>query len=86
MEANNRPPGLSLLDTKIIKWDIPKNGICLLKMFGSISYGLVVILRSSVQVHKYHYVEREQQTKQASMCHTMMLQRHYPNLLPTLVI
>lgn len=86
MEASNRPPGLSLLDTKIIKWDIPKNGICLLKMFGSISYGLVVILRSSIQVHKYHYVEMEQQTKQASMCHTMMLQQHYPNLLPTLVI
>jgi len=86
MEANNRPPSLSLLDTKIIKWDIPKNGICLLKMFGSMSCRLVVILRSSIQVHKYHYVEREPQTTQASMCHTMMLQQHYPNLLPTLVI
>jgi len=29
MEANNKPPQLSLLDTKIIKRDIPKNGICL---------------------------------------------------------
>jgi hypothetical protein len=42
--------------------------------------------RSSIQVHKYHYVEREPQTTQASMCHTMMLQQHYPNLLSTLVI
>jgi hypothetical protein len=79
MEASNKPLGLSLLDTKIIKWDIPKNEICLLEMFGSISYGLVVILRSNIQVHKYHYVEREPQTKQVYMCHTMMLQ----NIIPT---
>ncbi len=56
------------------------------KMFGTMSYGLVVILQSSIQIRKYHYVEREPQTTQASMCHTMMLQQHYPNLLPTLVI
>jgi len=50
------------------------------------NYGLVVILRSSIQIRKYHYVKREPQTTQASVCHTMMLQQHYPNLLPTLVI
>jgi len=40
----NGPLGLNPLDTRVIQWDIPKDGICLLELFGSISFGLIVIL------------------------------------------
>jgi hypothetical protein len=44
MNLGNEPLGLSPLDTKVIQWDIPKDRICLLELFGGISYGLVAIL------------------------------------------
>jgi hypothetical protein len=44
VKLGNGPPGSSPLDIKIIQWDIPKDGICLLEMSGGINYGLVTIL------------------------------------------
>jgi len=44
VNLGNRPLGLNPLDTKVIQWDIPKDGICLLELFGGISFGLVTIL------------------------------------------
>jgi hypothetical protein len=35
----NGPPSLSPLDTSVIQWDIPKDGICLLELFGGITSG-----------------------------------------------
>ncbi len=35
---------LSPLDTRVIKWDIPKDGICLLELFRGINSRLVVVL------------------------------------------
>ncbi len=86
MNLGNGPLGLSLLDTKVILWDIPKDGICLLKLFGGISYGLTVVLQSGIMVRRYHYVEKDAQARQASMWHVMMLQQRYPHLLPTSAI
>jgi hypothetical protein len=71
MDASNEPLGFCSLDTKIIQWDIPKDVICLLKLFKCISFGLTMVLKSSIQVCKYHYLERDPQAKQASMCHIM---------------
>jgi len=83
-EANHtKCPGLNPLDTKVIQWDIPKDGICLLELFGSISFKLSTFLQSCILVRKYHYVEKDPQAKQASMWHVMMLQQRYPHLLPT---
>jgi hypothetical protein len=86
MDVNNGPPSLSPLYTKIFQWDIPKDGICLLKSFGNINLGLATILQSRILVRKYHYVEKDPQAKEASMWHVMMLQQKYPHLLPTLAI
>jgi hypothetical protein len=44
MNVGNGPLSLSPLDTKVIQWDIPKDEICLLQLFGSINYGLIAIL------------------------------------------
>jgi hypothetical protein len=44
MNLDNGPPSLSPLDIKVIQWDIPKDGICLLKLFGGISSGLTIVL------------------------------------------
>jgi hypothetical protein len=35
---------LSPLDIEVIQWDIPKDGICLLELFGGINFGLAIIL------------------------------------------
>jgi hypothetical protein len=35
------------LDTRVIEWNIPKDGICL-EFFGGNSFGLVVVLYSSI--------------------------------------
>jgi hypothetical protein len=44
-EANHtKCLGLSPLGTKVIQWDIPKDGICLLELFGSISLKLSTFL------------------------------------------
>jgi len=40
----NGPLGLNPLDTRVIQWDIPKDGICLLELFGAISFELAAIL------------------------------------------
>ncbi len=37
VNLGNGPLGLNPLDIKIIKWDIPKDGICLLELFGGVS-------------------------------------------------
>jgi hypothetical protein len=74
MNVGNGPPSLSPLDTKVIQQDIPKDGICLLELFGGINFGLVTILRFDILVQKYHYVQKDPQPKQASMWHVMMLQ------------
>jgi hypothetical protein len=42
MDVSNGPQGLNPLDTKIIQWDIPNDGICLL---GGISFILIAILQ-----------------------------------------
>jgi hypothetical protein len=44
VHVDNGPPGLSPLDTKVIQWDIPKDGICLFELFGGISFGLGIII------------------------------------------
>jgi hypothetical protein len=36
VNLGNRPLGISPLDTKAIQWDIPKDGIYLLELFGGI--------------------------------------------------
>jgi len=67
VNLGNGPPCLSPLDTKVIYWDIPKHGICLLKLFGGIGFKLVVVLQSSILVQRYHYVKKDSQAKQTSM-------------------
>jgi len=44
VDLGNGCLGLNPLDTKVIQWDIPKDGICLLELFGGISFGLAAIL------------------------------------------
>jgi hypothetical protein len=44
MDVGNGLPRLNPLDIKVIKWDIPNDGIRLLKLFIRISYGLVAML------------------------------------------
>jgi hypothetical protein len=44
MNLGNVPLGLSPLDTRVIHWDIPKDGIPLLELFKSISFGLTIVL------------------------------------------
>jgi hypothetical protein len=39
VNLGNGPPSLSPLDTRVIQWDIPKDGICLFELFGSITSG-----------------------------------------------
>jgi hypothetical protein len=53
------PSNLSPLDIRVIEWDIPKDGICLLELFGGIGFGLVVVLYLSILVRRYHYVEKD---------------------------
>jgi hypothetical protein len=76
---------LSPLDIRVIQWHTPKDGMCILKLFGGINFKLVLILQLGIPIHWYHYVEWYPQTKQASICHVMMLQQH-PILLPTLIM
>ncbi len=86
MDVSNGPPSLSPSDTKIFQWDIPKDGICLLKLFGSINLGLATVLQLRILVWKCHYVEKDQQAREASMQCVMMLQQRYPHLLPSSAI
>ncbi len=44
VNLGNGPLGSNPLDTKVIQWDIPKDGICLLELFGGINFGLAAIL------------------------------------------
>jgi hypothetical protein len=69
----NGPQGLSPLATKVIHWDILKDGICILELFGGINFRLAIILQLGILVWKYQYVEKDPQAKQASMWHVMML-------------
>jgi hypothetical protein len=52
VHVNNGPPSLSPLDTKVIQWDILKNGICLLELFGGISFGLGKIIQFGILIRK----------------------------------
>jgi hypothetical protein len=38
MDAGNGPSKLSPLDTRVIQWDIPKDEIFLLELFGGINF------------------------------------------------
>jgi hypothetical protein len=58
MNLGNGPPNLSPLDTMVIQWNIPKDGICLLELFGGISCGLIVVLQLGILVWRYNYVGR----------------------------
>jgi hypothetical protein len=42
-DVGNGPFGLSPLDIGVIHWEIPKDGICLLELFGGINFALVAI-------------------------------------------
>ncbi len=86
LNLSNGPLGLSPLDTKFIQQDIPKDGTCLLELFGGINFGLITILQLGILIWRYHYVEKHPQVEQASMRHVMMLQQKYPHLLPTSTI
>jgi hypothetical protein len=86
VNLGNGPLGLNPLDTRVIQWDIPKDGICLLELFRCISFGLVANLQLGILVWRYHYVEKDPQARQTSMQHVMMLQQRYPHLLPTSAI
>jgi hypothetical protein len=55
-------------------------------LFGGINYRLIAVLQLNILVHRYHYVEKGPQVRQASMWHVMMLQQKYPHLLPTSTI
>jgi hypothetical protein len=44
MDVGNGLPRSNPLDIKVIKWDIPNDGIHLLKLFVGINYGLAVVL------------------------------------------
>jgi hypothetical protein len=59
VNLGNGPPCLSPLDARVIHWDILKDGICLLELFGSISFGLAVILQWGILVQRYHHVEKD---------------------------
>ncbi len=50
MNLGNGPLGLSPFDTRVIQWDIPKHGICLLELFENINFGLIAILQSGILV------------------------------------
>ncbi len=52
------------------------------ELFGTINYGLIVVLQLGIYVQWYHYVKRDPQAWQISMYHVMMLQ--HLMLLPTL--
>jgi hypothetical protein len=58
VHVDNGPPGLSPLDTNVIQWDILKDGICLLELFGGISFGLSTIIKSGILIQKCHYAEK----------------------------
>ncbi len=59
MHVDNGPPGLSPLDTKVIQWDIPKDGICLIELLGGISFGLGTIIQFGILIQKCHYMEKD---------------------------
>jgi hypothetical protein len=61
MNFGNGPLGLNPLDTRVIKWDIPKVGICLLELFGIINYKLAAVLQLGILVQRYRYVEKDPQ-------------------------
>jgi hypothetical protein len=52
MNLGNGPLGLSPLDTRVIQWDIPEDGICLLEFFGGISFGLVAVLQRGILIQR----------------------------------
>jgi hypothetical protein len=52
--------GLSPLDTTHIAWEYPFEGICMLDLFGGISTDLAIMLKASILVQKYLYVERNE--------------------------
>ncbi len=59
MNLGKGPLGLSPLDIRVIEWDIPKDGICLLELFRGISFKLVVVIYSCIIIRKYHYKEKD---------------------------
>ncbi len=73
VDVGNGPFGLNPLDTRVIHWEIPKDGICLLELFGGINFALVGVPLSSILIQRYHYVEKDLQTKHTFIQHVMML-------------
>jgi hypothetical protein len=72
-DVSNGPFGLSPLDTEVINWEISKDGICLLQLFGGISFALVVIMYYKILIYRYHYVGKDLQARQTFVQHVMML-------------
>jgi hypothetical protein len=81
INPSHGPPGLQPLDFKVIQWHILKDGVSLIKLFGGISFGLSIVLQFDIRVHRYYYVEKDPQARQASMQHIMLLQQHLELLL-----
>jgi hypothetical protein len=44
VDLSHEPLGLQLSDSKVIQWHIFENGICLVELFGGISFGLAIVL------------------------------------------
>lgn len=73
---------LAPLDTTPITWQMPKEGIRVLDLFGGISTRLVAVLQAGILVHQYLYVERDEAATRASLNHVAQLRMRYPELLP----
>ena len=72
---------LTPLDTTPITWQYPKEGICVLDLFGGISTSLAAILQAGICVQRYVYVERDETIRQVSLHHIGLLSQRYPHLL-----
>jgi hypothetical protein len=73
VHSYNAPSILNPLNTNVIQWHIPKDMICLLKLFGTISSSLVVLLQYNIKVGWYHFVERDPRAEETSMHRIMTL-------------
>jgi len=58
MDVSNGPPSLSPLDTKIIEWDIPKDGIFHNPNIGFTNWGQKSVFKSETHSHKWGKVQK----------------------------
>jgi site-specific DNA-cytosine methylase len=85
-EVNGKVDLGSPLDSSIIHWRPPEDGIVFLELFRRIGSSLVAVLQAGLKVKRYIYVNVDEAARQVAKRHSRRLRTQFPELLATSAI